>query len=271
MPRIDTAAAILSGSCSRATNDQVARWSTSNPCLRIDPLALARGDDVVARALAWADSLAPGATPMFAATDRPEAVAAVQQRLGAQAAGQLVEKAFATLARALVDRGTRRLVVAGGETAGAVVQALAIDQLRVGPQIDPGVPWMVADDASGCTGPIALALKSGNFGAPDFFEQGAGDARLRRERRLRTCEGIGRARAARQDAPDLGAKHSHIRRYGEHLQRRAGACSCVERVQSFTGSQGSARAISGLRSCASRTLKALKPAVVSPVSIARIA
>ncbi len=169
LPRTEARAAVISGSCSRATNEQVARWAATQPCFRIDPLALAGGRDVVGEALAWAAGLPAGSTPMFAATDTPEVVAAVQRQLGAQVAGERVEAAFAALARALVSGGVRRLVVAGGETSGAVVQALGIEQLRVGPAIDPGVPWMVADASATVPGTLALALKSGNFGAPDFF------------------------------------------------------------------------------------------------------
>jgi uncharacterized protein YgbK (DUF1537 family) len=92
-------------------------------------------------------------------------VSAVQQKLGRERAGALVEETLAAVARGLVERGVRRLVVAGGETSGAVVQALYITGLRIGPQIDPGVPWTVTlDDPT-----LALALKSGNFGGPDFF------------------------------------------------------------------------------------------------------
>jgi uncharacterized protein YgbK (DUF1537 family) len=89
----------------------------------------------------------------------------IQDRLGREAAGEMIEKAMAEIAQGLVAAGVRRLVVAGGETSGAVVQALGVAGLRIGPQIDPGVPWTVSLE----TPPLALALKSGNFGAPDFF------------------------------------------------------------------------------------------------------
>ncbi|RPI31613.1 MAG: hypothetical protein EHM67_17600, partial [Hyphomicrobiaceae bacterium] len=91
----------------------------------------------------------------------------VQQQLGAAHAGQLVEQAFARIAKGLVEAGVRKLIVAGGETAGAVVSALGVRSLRIGPQIDPGVPWTESLDGE----PIALALKSGNFGSADFFEK----------------------------------------------------------------------------------------------------
>jgi len=100
-------------------------------------------------------------------TAPPDEVARVQAALGRDRAGALVEGAFAAIAASLVDLGVRRLVVAGGETAGAVVKALGIHALRIGPPIEPGVPWTLSVE----TPPIALALKSGNFGTPEFFSR----------------------------------------------------------------------------------------------------
>jgi uncharacterized protein YgbK (DUF1537 family) len=95
-------------------------------------------------------------------------VGKVQAELGAERAGTLVEDALAAISRELVREGVRKLIVAGGETSGAVVRALGVRALRIGPQIDPGVPWTVSvGDGPG----VALALKSGNFGAPDFFRK----------------------------------------------------------------------------------------------------
>src|SRR6185369_4399807 len=100
-------------------------------------------------------------------TAAPEDVKTVQGRLGAQEAGALVERTLATISSGLVELGVGQLVVAGGETSGACVQALGIAQLQIGPQIDPGVPWCHAKTGTG-TG-VHLALKSGNFGTDDFF------------------------------------------------------------------------------------------------------
>nr|WP_315234568.1 3-oxo-tetronate kinase [uncultured Albidiferax sp.] len=161
--------AIVSGSCSVATNGQVLRFQLSGrPSFAIDPLALARGDDVVAQALAWAAPLLQDGPVLVYGTAEPEAVKAVQAQLGVAAAGELVEHALAAIARGLVDAGVRQLVVAGGETSGAVVQALGITQMVIGPQIDPGVPWTSARSGENT---LHLALKSGNFGSPDFFTQ----------------------------------------------------------------------------------------------------
>jgi uncharacterized protein YgbK (DUF1537 family) len=169
LPAVAGAAAVLSGSCSEATQAQLAYMRERAPVFMIDPLALAAGRPVVEQALAWAAPLLGAGPVLIAATAPPESVAAVQQRLGRERAGMLVEQSLAAIARGLVARGVRRLVVAGGETAGAVVQALGVRALRIGRQIDPGVPWTVSLPASPDAPALALALKSGNFGAPDFF------------------------------------------------------------------------------------------------------
>jgi uncharacterized protein YgbK (DUF1537 family) len=108
------------------------------------------------------------------ATAEPAAVQRVQQRLGASEAGQVVEDALGRIARGLVERGVRQLVIAGGETSGACVQALGIDRLRIGPQIDPGVPWCHAPSRFAEGEGLHVALKSGNFGTPDFFSKAFG-------------------------------------------------------------------------------------------------
>ena len=164
LPRVDGPAAVISGSCSTATQGQVAHMKERAPVFAIDPIAVADGKPVAAEALAWAKPLL-GRPILVSATAAPDQVAAVQQRLGRERAGALVEETLAAIAKGLVDAGVRRLVVAGGETAGAVVHALGVTGLRIGGQIDPGVPWTVSLGDR----PLALALKSGNFGAPDFF------------------------------------------------------------------------------------------------------
>jgi uncharacterized protein YgbK (DUF1537 family) len=162
--------AIVSGSCSLATNAQVLHFRRSGrPGFAVDPLALAAGDDVVGSALAWAEQhLADGPVLVYA-TAEPTAVKDVQAKLGVARAGEMVEKALSRIARGLVERGVRQLVVAGGETAGAVVRELDVRQMSIGPQIDPGVPW-TAVQSQACSGEtLHVALKSGNFGTTDFF------------------------------------------------------------------------------------------------------
>jgi uncharacterized protein YgbK (DUF1537 family) len=138
-----------------------------HPAFRVDPLQLARGDDIVGAALDWARSrLADGPVLIYSTVDSTS-VQAAQAEIGRDEAGALIEGALAAIAEGLVEAGVRRLVVAGGETAGAVVNRLRVPGLRIGPEIDPGVPWT----ASLGDPPLALALKSGNFGGPDFFTE----------------------------------------------------------------------------------------------------
>ncbi|MFL6638184.1 MAG: 3-oxo-tetronate kinase [Paraburkholderia graminis] len=168
LPAVEGLSAVLAGSASKATNAQVAAWRDTRPAFRIDPLAAARGEAVVEQALAFAQTYLDKGEPMLIyATATPDEVKAVQRELGVDKAGHLVEATLASIARGLYERGVRKFVVAGGVTSGAVVQALDVHSLRIGAQIDPGVP------ATATTGPrpLALALKSGNFGATDFFEK----------------------------------------------------------------------------------------------------
>jgi uncharacterized protein YgbK (DUF1537 family) len=160
--------AIVSGSCSQATNRQVAHFKAQGgPALALDPLALTGDTEaLVAQVMPWAKPLLTQGPVLVYSTAEPEAVKAIQARLGVAEAGALVEHALAAVARALAQAGVRQLVVAGGETSGACVQALGIGQLQIGPQIDPGVPWC---HAHADAGRLHIALKSGNFGTDDFF------------------------------------------------------------------------------------------------------
>ncbi|WP_277961279.1 3-oxo-tetronate kinase [Pseudomonas sp. RIT-To-2] len=164
LPAVSGGDVVLAGSASVATNGQVAAWlEAGRPALRIDPLALAAGKPVVEQALAFARDA--GQTVLVYATSSPDEVKAVQAQLGVERAGSLVEKALGDIAKGLLQAGVRRFVVAGGETSGAVVQALGVRLLQIGAQIDPGVPATVSSQGE----PLALALKSGNFGGRDFF------------------------------------------------------------------------------------------------------
>jgi uncharacterized protein YgbK (DUF1537 family) len=171
LPPAGGARAVVSGSCSAATNAQVAAFlAAGGEGFAIDPLQLAAGRNLQAEALAWAQARL-GRTPVLVyATAEPTAVRSVQQQLGVEQAGALVEQALSRIAVGLVQAGVGQLVVAGGETSGACVQALGITQLRIGPQIDPGVPWCHAATAVRPAG-LHLALKSGNFGGTDFFHR----------------------------------------------------------------------------------------------------
>jgi 3-dehydrotetronate 4-kinase len=164
-------AAIVSGSCSAASNAQVALFiERGGAALALDPLELAKGPQALERAKEWT-RVRVGKQPVLVyATAPSERLKQVQQQLGVERAGALVEQALAEVAHALVmQQGVQQLVVAGGETSGACVQRLQVQRLRIGPQIDPGVPWChtTLPDGRG----LHLALKSGNFGGVDFFER----------------------------------------------------------------------------------------------------
>jgi uncharacterized protein YgbK (DUF1537 family) len=165
LPPIGGAAAVISGSCSEATRAQVAYFAERRPVFTVDPAAVAAGREVTREALDWAAQRLGDEPVLISSTADPEVVAAVQQALGREHAGALVEETLAAIAHGLIGMGVRRLVVAGGETAGAVVQAVGVRGLRIGRQIDPGVPWTLSLGEPA----LALALKSGNFGAADFF------------------------------------------------------------------------------------------------------
>ena len=166
LPTLSGAAAVLAGSCSRATLGQIGFARERVPVFELDPLALPDAASLADGAIAWASGRLGAAPIVIAASAPPDKVAVVQQTLGRDAAGALIEETMARIAAALVERGVRHLVVAGGETSGAVVSRLGVRSLRIGGEIDPGVPWTYAE---GDNVPLLLALKSGNFGAPDFF------------------------------------------------------------------------------------------------------
>ncbi len=165
LPAIRGAEVVLAGSCSAATLAQIDVMAQTRPVLRLDPIRLAEGWDP-AEAVAWASQHMSDGPVLVYASATPDEVAAAQQRLGRERAGSAVEAALAAVALGVVQAGARRLVVAGGETSGAVVQALGVKGLAIGPMIDPGVPATVS---IGREPALAIALKSGNFGGRDFL------------------------------------------------------------------------------------------------------
>ncbi|MDB5808133.1 MAG: hop [Betaproteobacteria bacterium] len=165
LPKIGGHALVLSGSCSAATQRQVAALQRECESYALDALALSRDPATVGKAVEWARPRLGKQPVLIYSTAAPKQIAEVQSSLGRERAGTMVENAMGEIAKELVAAGARRLVIAGGETSGAVVTALGISGLRVGPEIDPGVPWTASIDAE----PVALALKSGNFGGDDFF------------------------------------------------------------------------------------------------------
>ena len=160
-------AACLAGSCSQATLAQIERAERAMPVLRLDPDGLVCGPEEAQRALAWASEHLERGPILLASSAAPDRVAAVQARHGRAATGHAIEQAMATIAAGLIERGAHRLVIAGGETAGAAVDRLAIPAFLVGPEIAAGVPVLRTIGAK--PNEMVLALKSGNFGGPDFF------------------------------------------------------------------------------------------------------
>lgn len=161
-------AVMLAGSCSKATRGQIEHAVGAGiPTFRIDPLAIATGELAPETVVEWAVGQQQKIPLIYSSAD-PDTVRSAQEKLGRDRAGAIVEHFLATVAAALRTRGFSRFLVAGGETSGAVVEALGVSALFIGPEIDPGVPWTLS---LGDPTPVALALKSGNFGSVDFFSK----------------------------------------------------------------------------------------------------
>lgn len=181
LPKLEGGAAVLAGSCSEATREQVAYMARHYPALAVDPLSLAesmagaiKGDrpseGILKEAVVWAKARLSQGPVLIYSTAGPKDVARVQERLGQREAGELVEEFFAELSVTLGAEGVRKLIVAGGETSGAVLGALGVKALRIGPEIAPGVPWSITEASPAEERPVmCLACKSGNFGDEDFF------------------------------------------------------------------------------------------------------
>jgi len=158
---------VISGSCSEMTRAQVEHFKENHASFYVDPLQLVSSDHEISEIVAWADqNLSDDPILIYSSSD-PERVAVIQRELGQAQASHLIENAMSLVARELITLGVDRLVVAGGETSGAVVKELGITALEIGDEIDPGVPWTFSINQP----KIALALKSGNFGGVDFFSR----------------------------------------------------------------------------------------------------
>lgn len=164
-PALDDRGVVLSGSASAMTNRQVSAYLARGvPAFRLDPLELAAQGH--GRVMSWLEGQDLARAPLIYATAAPDQVRAAQDQLGVARAGEIVETALAASALRARDLGARRMVVAGGETSGAIMQALGVSEMEIGPEIAPGVPWIFTHSAGV---PIALTLKSGNFGTESFF------------------------------------------------------------------------------------------------------
>ncbi len=166
LPPVGGGGVVLSGSCSSATLAQVAAMSAKYPsrAIGLADLAVSK-DELASEIVGWALAKLPSSPVLIYASAPPEKVSETQSRFGREKAGAMIEDLIAAVAKGLAGAGVRRFVVAGGETSGAVVSALGIKSLEIGPQISPGVPATLSYGEPR----YAMALKSGNFGGPDFF------------------------------------------------------------------------------------------------------
>jgi uncharacterized protein YgbK (DUF1537 family) len=164
--RIGGRAVVISGSCSSATRAQVDAYSRLAPARLVTAADVCEEGLTPAQVAAWVGAQPADPAPLVYTSADPVAVSQAQQKYGAERVAAAIESFTGSLARQLLDKGFHRFIVAGGETSGAVVQALGVRQLAIGPEIDPGVPALRGVDV-----PVGLALKSGNFGATDFFSK----------------------------------------------------------------------------------------------------
>ncbi len=171
-------AAVLAGSCSARTLEQIAHLQHSQPSFRLDAVAIPNPQSLTAAALTFYDQQPAGSAPLIYSSLPPDRLRAVQEALGASRAAAILETAMGQIAQGLISRGVRRLIVAGGETSGSVVSALGVDGGLIGDEAAPGVPWIYTTDHT----PIALLLKSGNFGEIDLLTEAAQAGRTRHHR-----------------------------------------------------------------------------------------
>jgi uncharacterized protein YgbK (DUF1537 family) len=167
LPKIPGNGVILSGSCSVRTQEQVAQAEKLFPSFYLDPFQLQKEPEWVEEAIQWALTQIPKSPVLIYTTGPPEKVQEIQKALGEDQAGEIIESALTMVAQALAKTGVRKFVIAGGETSGAIVKALGMSKMQIGPEIAPGVPWCVGLGEP----PVLLALKSGNFGSVDFFQE----------------------------------------------------------------------------------------------------
>ena len=170
LPNVGGNTAVLAGSCSEATRSQVRAFSEKATTIVIDPLELGRAETDISQLVSSAVTAAASNDIIVYSTTDPDSLQQVHAQIGIDESAAIVESAIADIAVALAESGIRKFVVAGGETSGSVAKALQVGELAIGPQIDPGVPWMISRSAT----PTCLAFKSGNFGAEDFFEKAIG-------------------------------------------------------------------------------------------------
>jgi len=168
----DLPAAVLAGSCSARTREQIAVMSRDHDSYFLDALKTPDAEALAHEALAWYDGAARYRAPLFYSSVSPERLRLVQETLGVEESSNILEGAIGLIALGLVHRGVRRIVVAGGETSGSVVTSLGVSGGLIGPELAPGVPWIYTAGER----PLALLLKSGNFGEPEMLVQAVDSA-----------------------------------------------------------------------------------------------
>jgi uncharacterized protein YgbK (DUF1537 family) len=166
IPKIPGNVVMLSGSCSTMSQEQVARAKEKYPSFYLDPMQLGKNPGFLGDAIQWALEHVKQDSVLIYTTSSTEKVKELQDFVGVEQAGNLVENSLKKIAKSLAGAGIRKFVIAGGETSGSIVKELHVTTMRIGPEIAPGVPWTVTPGVD----PMALALKSGNFGSSDFFE-----------------------------------------------------------------------------------------------------
>jgi uncharacterized protein YgbK (DUF1537 family) len=162
--------AVLAGSCSRRTLEQISHFREHRPCLHLPVERLLRGEDVVPDVMRWFEAQSADGPSLIFTSAAPDALACDKRDSPGHSIGRRIEETLAAVAHGLIALNVKRMIVAGGETSGAVVERLGIRALKIGPEITPGVPWTQVDGAGPAEG-VCMALKSGNFGASDFFIQ----------------------------------------------------------------------------------------------------
>jgi len=170
IPALDGHAAVIAGSCSEATRRQVAEFAPRAAAFPLDPLSLSEDPHAATSLTERAVAASAEGDVLVYSSVEPETLHRAQARLGVAESAELIERTLASIARALWNSGVRKFVIAGGETSGAVASALGVDEFQIAREIDPGVPWLVAERPEPC----CLTFKSGNFGRPSFFSHALG-------------------------------------------------------------------------------------------------
>ncbi len=183
LPKVTGRSAVIAGSCSKATHAQVQWMRAKCPIWIVDVAALIADASAEREKLAaWASATETTQPLLVASTALPDQVTELQSQFGVDAVASAIEEFLSSVALWLTDElNVRRLILAGGETSGAITNSLGVKALHIGPEICTGVPWT---ETIGRQPQLALALKSGNFRRRRLLHHGIGDVGMS-ERDLR--------------------------------------------------------------------------------------